>query len=232
MKRQLLLSLFFVTFVPNVGVACTLNVCEAQTGAYGGYTDISTMPENSCLSEVILCGTCNGQNIKVRNCIVCDAKYELYEATATISGGVTVKYNACRLKTVTPEQPECDVYCGDECNSTKWQELFNGVEYRVDRQCNQITNCCIETEQYRCMAGFYGSSDDIVCSNNKVCLGCVRCPEAKNIFTNKILTKKVRGTSVAGKNSERESCYLPTGTYYMKSGEVKIKNTDSSMCTY
>ena len=302
MKSRLLLFLFCALLVSNVGLACNLVLCyEANLQ---GYTDITAyMPDKSCLSVELRCGTCNGQKIKVSHCIACDSNYEWYEKNEIVSGGLTVSYGSCRFK-----QNDCD-NCGGECrgehyvpveNQPGYQSIYNETcnsllckcqnmstlkykcapgyrqvlekvscdtegckgckecfktdnVYGADKNENCITSIdwvrysegyeywkyakfnsedcsCEITKEYRCAAGWYGTA--FYNFLNRGMDGCSQCLTVGNIIMDKNLKEKARGTSTAGNNLNKDSCYLPDGTYYMKSGTVEIKNKYSSMCTY
>lgn len=111
-----------------------------------------------------------------------------------------------------------------------WVRYSEGYEYKKNAKFNSEDCSCEITKEYRCAAGWYG-----IASYNFLTRGvggCSQCLTVGNIFKDKNLKEKARGTSKAGDNLNKDSCYLPTDTYYMKSGTVKIENEDPSMCTY
>ena len=85
--------------------------------------------------------------------------------------------------------------CGSctDCDSTNWSALRTGYQSRISRSC--ACGICVETTQYRCATGYYGSS-----SNGTS--GCSRCPSSGGIY----------GTSDLGNNKVQTKCYLPIGT--------------------
>lgn len=117
-----------------------------------------------------------------------------------------------------------------QCLPGDWGHYSEGYEYRDDAKFNSEDCSCEFTKEYRCAAGWYGLA--FYNFLNRGMDGCSQCSTVGNIFMDKNLKEKARGTSTAGNNSKKDSCYLPTNTYYMKSGTVKIENTVSSMCTY
>ena len=75
------------------------------------------------------------------------------------------------------------------CKSTNWTAYATGYERRTYKYCATLTRCA-SSIQYRCAAGYYGSS-------TMGTSGCTRCPND--------------GSSVAG-STVITSCYLPSGT--------------------
>lgn len=75
------------------------------------------------------------------------------------------------------------------CRSTNWTAYATGYERRTYKYCATLTRCA-SSIQFRCAAGYYGSSTTGTS-------GCTRCPNS--------------GVSMAG-STEITSCYLPSGT--------------------
>ena len=119
----------------------------------------------------------------------------------------------------------------EDCVSiVNWVRYSEGYEYKKNANFNSEDCSCEITKEYRCAAGWYGIA--FYNFSTRGVGGCSQCLTVGNIFMDKNLKEKARGTSTAGNNSKKDSCYLPTGDYFMKSGAVKIENTVSSMCTY
>lgn len=104
--------------------------------------------------------------------------------------------------------------CNTTCVSTDWAALRTGYESR--KQCN----ACQQSTQYRCAAGYYGSS-----SNGTS--GCTQCPTWTGVYTTSAKTTLARGTSSAGATTIT-GCYIVAGTYYDTSGTLKTTGN----CTY
>ncbi len=74
------------------------------------------------------------------------------------------------------------------CNTTSWTAGNTGYQRRVYKTCN-CDGVCNQTNEYRCAAGYYGSSTNGTS-------GCSRCPSS--------------GSSSAG-STVITACYLPSG---------------------
>ena len=116
------------------------------------------------------------------SCTSCDAGYELTQQTASVPGcSNEILFNVCRKS--------CDGTCSD-CTTSAWTAGNTGYQKRTYASCNTATCVCTKRTQYRCAAGYYGTS-----SNGTS--GCSRCPS--------------NGSSTAGATAIT-SCYLPSGT--------------------
>lgn len=116
------------------------------------------------------------------SCTSCDAGYELTQQTASVPGcSNEISFNVCRKS--------CDGTCSD-CTTSAWTAGNTGYQKRTYASCNTATCVCTKRTQYRCAAGYYGTS-----SNGTS--GCSRCPS--------------NGSSTAGATAIT-SCYLPSGT--------------------
>ena len=119
----------------------------------------------------------------------------------------------------------------EKCSTSDWKDSDNdGYQFREVATYNESDRSCEFTKEYRCADGWYGLA--FYNFLNRGVDGCLQCLTVGNIFMDKNLKEKARGTSKAGDNLKKDSCYLPTGDYFMKSGAVKIENEDPSMCTY
>ena len=116
------------------------------------------------------------------SCTSCDAGYELTQQAASVPGcSNEISFNVCRKS--------CDGTCSD-CTTSAWTAGNTGYQKRTYASCNTATCVCTKRTQYRCAAGYYGTS-----SNGTS--GCTRCPS--------------NGSSTAGATAIT-SCYLPSGT--------------------
>ncbi len=116
------------------------------------------------------------------SCSRCETGYELTQQRATVPNcSNEILFNVCRKP--------CDGTCSD-CTTSAWTAGNTGYQKRTYASCNTATCVCTKTAQYRCAAGYYGTS-----SNGTS--GCTRCPS--------------NGSSTAGATAIT-SCYLPSGT--------------------
>ena len=116
------------------------------------------------------------------SCSRCETGYELTQQRATVPNcSNEILFNVCRKP--------CDGTCSD-CTTSAWTAGNTGYQKRTYASCNTATCVCTKTAQYRCAAGYYGTS-----SNGTS--GCTRCPSS--------------GSSAAG-TTAITSCYLPSGT--------------------
>ena len=116
------------------------------------------------------------------SCTSCDAGCELTQQAASVPGcSNEISFNVCRKS--------CDGTCSD-CTTSAWTAGNTGYQKRTYASCNTATCVCTKRTQYRCAAGYYGTS-----SNGTS--GCSRCPS--------------NGSSTAGATAIT-SCYLPSGT--------------------
>ena len=88
--------------------------------------------------------------------------------------------------------PDCSNGCTD-CESTSWSAHSTGYEKRTTATCNTTTCVCSKKTEYRCTAGYYGTSTNGTS-------GCTKCPSSDGIS----------GTTTAGAKNIT-SCNLPAG---------------------
>ena len=105
---------------------------------------------------------------------------------------------SCCLECESVElKPACDA---STCVSdTSWSSYSTGYQKRTARACNTLKTLCVETTEYRCAAGYYGTS-----TNGST--GCTKCPSSGN----------VAGQSAAG-SIAITSCYIPSGNTFSDS---------------
>ena len=130
----------------------------------------------------------NGNLFGITRCTACNPGYTLVQTTL----GVTCKNLLHNLPFFTCVQTCTSSNCKSD---TSWSTLDTGYQQMVTRLCTDDTTCT-EKYQYRCAAGYYGSSLDGVS-------GCTICPGD--------------GTSVAGSTS-KNNCYIPSGYQGSDSG--------------
>lgn len=94
----------------------------------------------------------------VKSCTSCQSGYTITSKNIT-DCGTTYNYKTCLIN--------CSSNCGD--NTTDWSTHSRGYETRVYEYCSSATTCR-KTTQYRCAAGYYGSSLDGTS-------GCTACPD-------------------------------------------------------
>lgn len=137
---------------------------------------------------------------EVNDCTRCNSGYVLQETMYNIfECGLKVTYNTCAC-----------AGCTDCTSDTTWSAGNTGYEKKVTRTCNCST--CNASTEYRCAAGYYGSSTDGTS-------GCTRCTSSDGIY----------GTSNAG-STAITSCYIPAGTTGSDSTGSFIYDGDSYYC--
>ncbi len=144
----------------------------------------------------IIAGGGDGGNITCTNSSQC---YDGYYCKIT-SGSV----GKC-----TP-YPDCSSGCTN-CDTTAWTASGTGYQKQTVATCNTTFCECTKTTQYRCAAGYYGSSTNGTS-------GCKRCPSSDG----------VSGSANAG-STVITSCYLPTGTNF---SNATGNGTYTSNCYY
>ncbi len=180
--------------------------------------------------------TCNRETCECYTMLAveyqCESGYrqegDKVSCTMNINGGDVECYGC---KKCSAEDKAYGADKNENCiTSIDWVRYSEGYEYKKNANFNSEDCSCEITKEYRCADGWYG----VAFYNflNRGVDGCKLCPEAENIFTDEALTKKARGTSVAGSNSDAKNCYLKNDTYYMKSGTVKITNSGDNTCQY
>lgn len=189
------------------------------------YWYVNASPTNrNCAEHTDLCVFIESKETGVASCRTCNPGYELKQSTA----GIT----ACSLNESgygndggigSYQYTYCTKNCtSSTCTPTAWAALRQGYESRTNRTCSAtgVNGTCNSSTQYRCAAGYYGTS-----SNGTS--GCNPCPEWSNVYTTSARTTKARGTSSAGATAVT-GCSVPAGTYYDATGTFKI----SSPCPY
>ena len=174
--------------------------------------------------------TCNSLECKCLN--MPTLKYKCAPGYRQVEKEVSCNAEGCKgCKECSAKDTVYGADKNEDCVSiVNWVPYSEGYEYKKDAKFNSEDCSCEITKEYRCAAGWYG-----IASYNFLTRrvgGCSQCSTVGNIFMDKNLKEEARGTSTAGNNSKKDSCYLPTNTYYMKSGTVEIKNEDPIMCTY
>ena len=163
-----------------VAKICTEIVCTS--------TDVTSV---GCSAADARCyqNSSTGLITQIADCTECQTGYEL-TSTSTTCGVLTIPYNKC--------QTTC-ADCTDCTSDTSWTtaEDSSGLviishQQKIIRTCDCGT--CIETPEYRCAAGYYGTPTSL--SD-----GCYRCPSSGVVY----------GTSAAG-STEITSCYMPSET--------------------
>lgn len=211
-------SSFAVSPIYGITVdGCYSWTCVGGANSFDWYPN-SSPSERNCASYSAACvhySQINGTS--VATCTACNPGYELAQGSA----GIT----ACsRLEDGSDEAPSAGrynyTYCTKNCNSTtcaptSWTALRTGYETRTNRTCSTTgtSGTCNSTPQYRCAAGFWGSSTNGTS-------GCSQCPPWTGVYTNSAKTTEVRGTSPAG-TTAITGCYVAPGTYYDATGTFK-----------
>ena len=187
----------------------------------------STGPgHRNCKDYTAMCVYLQGKVTGVASCYTCNPGYELVKNPS--ASGIT----ACS-STGDPNEDsggvghydytECVKNCtASNCASTNWVAKSTGYETRTYRSCSATgtSGTCNSTTQYRCAAGYYGSSTNGTS-------GCTQCPQWTGVYTNSGKTTLARGTSSAG-TTAITGCYVAPGTYYDATGTFKT----TTNCAY
>ena len=205
----------------SLGAGCYSWNCYVPDAWYYSASPTS----RNCADYTAMCVYLSGTVTGVASCMTCNPGYELAKTTAGItacsqSGDPSEDSGGINSYTYTYCTKNCST---SNCAPTAWSAKGTGYETRTNRSCSTTgtSGTCNTSTQYRCAAGYYGSS-----SNGTS--GCAQCAEAPSVYTNSARTTKARGTSSAGTASQN-GCYLVAGTYYDVSGTFTVSGTS---CTY
>lgn len=207
---------------PGTGLemgSCTETSCPSSTSSL---ETIFNMQDSYCASQLIdesstaWTSKCykdqNNKIFKFSYCNRCMSGYTLSPAYA----------NPCNQTMGLQMQfQKCECICTD-CTTDSWSAGNTGYQRRTKRSCNCTSGSAICNAQYeyRCAAGYYGSSTNGTS-------GCSACPTWTNVYTNSARTTLARGTSSDG-TTAITSCYIATGTYYDATGTFTL----DSKCNY
>ena len=185
MKRNKLpmVFIFGIVFMPITALNAAITNCIGTVCPSDDWTSINSQPTN-CASYSDYCyGSETSSSKKVYSCNICSSGYKIQSGSVSVSGcSNTITANTC--------VQDC-TGCTD-CSTTSWTASSIGYQERTYATCN--CNTCTKTTQYRCAAGYYGSSTNGTS-------GCTRCPSSGGVY----------GTSAAG-STAITSCYIPSGT--------------------
>ncbi|MCM1225490.1 MAG: hypothetical protein NC548_64700 [Lachnospiraceae bacterium] len=188
--------------------------CTDQTASLVGHNCATMNPDESFMWHET-----DGKCYYVQSCKTCPSGYSLQYLDEDNSD-FTYDYfcwyepDESLLKASWPYHT-CvkDTSCPD---NTDWAALRTGYQKRTI----YTGSNCTATIQYRCAAGYYGTS-----SNGTS--GCTRCPAWSGAYKTSALNTRPLGTSAAGATAIT-GCYVSAGTYYDATGTFKI----SSTCPY
>lgn len=178
-----------------IGTILSANKLNAATYSPDGtdncsaYTTVSlSRPCQPADPEGHLCIIIGDNLTEIKSCTSCPSGYTL--KTKTIADCcIEYKYGACI--------GNCSSTCGN--NTTEWSTVKAGYETRVYEYCSGSTTCTKKT-QYRCAAGYYGSS-----SNGTS--GCTSCPSRLSGATTTPISNP--GTGAFFTKSFITDCYFP-----------------------
>ena len=229
--------LFFMTLTPVLSAPCVWKDCTPDTGKMLNATPGLQMEYVDCIRDEYKCY----DKYYVKGCASCGGEYVLTEVTEkSLVAGCNVTYRKCVKNSAGggggedactgEELEECNRRCAAE--SVNWEEMVTGYQYRTVKKCNENTcDCIISSYTYRCADNYYGTA---VCSfsldGGSPCSGCEKCPDVGDIYTDTDLKTKAQASSKAGYNTEKQSCYLPSGTYYTNIGNFTIP--EKQTCDY
>ncbi len=238
--KKILFSVFlFFMMVAPVLSACNWESCTAVQ-ADGKR---SAFPEGQM--ESVTCYLpeykCYG-NYYVYGCKSCGGEYESTEVTEYSSvAGCDVTYRTCVKNSAGggggedactgAKLEECKSKCAAE--SVDWTAIENvmGYQYRTVKKCNENTCGCITSHTYRCADNYYGTAKcSLSWNGGSPCSGCTECPDVGDIYTDGEFKTKAQASSKAGYNTEKQSCYLPSGKYYTKIGNFTVP--ENQTCDY
>ena len=151
----------------NAGLTHSTTWCSSVSTKYYGISESSV---SGPLYAIQTCDSCKS-----------GGKFSATESVQ-LSPSCTVQYRTC--------EENC-TGCSNCTSDTSWSAGNTGYEKKVTRTCN--CNTCNASTQYRCAAGYYGSSTNGTS-------GCTRCPSSGGTY----------GTSTASSTSIT-SCYIPSG---------------------
>lgn len=227
--------LFFVMVTPVVAASCVWQKCTPDKGkminAFPGLqmeSETCYLPEYKCYDKYYVDG-----------CASCGGEYVSTEVTKHSSvAGCDVTYRECVKKsaggggdedTCTGEKlEECNRRCAAE--SGNWEEMVPGYQYLTVKICNKNTCRCITSSTYRCADNYYGTAECSLSFDGPPCSGCEECPAVGDVYTDAKFETEAQASSKAGYNTEKQSCYLPSGTYYTKIGNFTVP--ENQTCDY
>lgn len=181
------------------GATCiSYATCTSDSGCTSLSTDFS---DEHCSDQGQIYLDLDGRgksHIAIPTCKKCDAGYKLVDKNWNFND-CTVIYQECGCAGCT------------NCNyKGTWLKGNLGYEKRSVDKCN--CNTCNRVTEYRCAAGYYGSSTNGTS-------GCTRCPSSGVVY----------GTNTAGNNTSRTSCCIPANTTMSDAGG---KHIFTSSCCY
>lgn len=165
-----------------------------QVGCFG---TTSCPSGEMCMEYVLDDPNCLVSQVKYYNiygiasCTTCKTGYTRTENTTKVVGCTnTITFYTCELPCTG---------CTNCTSDTTWSTADNiGYEKKVTRTCD--CNTCNESTEYRCAAGYYGSSLNGTS-------GCTKCPTEGNLAYGTMAL----GNSAAG-STAKTSCYIQANT--------------------
>lgn len=236
MKKSILLICGLIVGYANNAMAVNPIMWGAGDTLDGCYSWNCLMPEEwypnadptsrNCLEHKYtgLCVYIDGVGIGVASCSECAPGYAMVQGRTGITAcSIYADGTGADSGASAYDYTYCTKNCNTStCTSDNWSSLRTGYESRIYRSCSATgtSGTCNSSIQYRCAAGYYGSS-----SNGTS--GCTQCPTWSGVYTNSGKTTLARGTSSAGATAIT-GCYVAPGTYYDATGTFKT----TSNCQY
>lgn len=178
--------------IPNAAAFQCNSTSYCSVGAGGG----DTYPAGNCKNSYnVYFSSPQGDCYIMGNCSTCKSGYTLVNQDINSNW-----FSYCDNKDVLPTtQATCECICNN-CSNTGWTALRIGYQVSYTRHCDCSSGSaqCITKNNYRCAAGYYGSSTNGTS-------GCTKCP----VFATS--SGNYTGTSAAGSTSITK-CYIPSGT--------------------
>ena len=230
-------NLLYVGDDPEKGAHDTSHCSHTQVKYHvGTYSDSAYITQQNPQGYVT-------KYFKVTSCDACDSGFRKtarseYVGSGSSNGPCTFTYYDC-LKECCCDQsnPDCTNPCttsdyvpynSDTCPTGGKASVWGGPNsnhIRTRFRGEKVDGCCKKTYEYTCDTGYYGQPTN-------ASTGCELCP-VKNIYTDSALTSKAKPTSISGLNPKEDYCYYSMGTYYTKSGTLKIEaSNEGSSCEY
>ena len=162
------LAVFCVTNAPASGIDC--EICKTTMARLSEVCPWSFGPsfcdEDTFLNTLDRIPSLFPESVQERVWEIIDEyRFVFYEIYST--GDVQDGNEICILTAL------CERSCPD-CDSVDWASSGTGYEKRILANCNGETGVCTKTTEYRCAAGYYGSSTNGTS-------GCSECTPHSNV---------------------------------------------------
>ena len=176
-------AIFATRHAYAASTACSVTSCTSGFAMEYGATNCTTVKSTTCYKPTY--GT-SVEVFKYTSCATCPDGFKIQSKTdLNMCSGAGVTYNDC---------VPCNTNCLLACTSTSWTTTNTKYQSRTYSTCNKCSGSCVNTTQYRCASGFYGSP-------TSTSSGCYDCPTENNL----------KGISTAGQNTYVTQCFYESG---------------------